>query len=280
VHPIRLHGSEHDKAQENTIFPDMIKRYIVLTLVTIIPLISKSQSYCNLIERIQDYQDSVKLKHLSDFDILDSTTFNIHQYLSFFDEIEIEEGIKFDVYYLDNFMDGNPYLYALKEGQNPVIKNKKSTYIFLNRNEIRAKNHIKPKDTNNGFLQYLFFSEFGEQFALKWHANYDNKYIICSKERLDAVVNEFLKYNKIDTLEKEREPPSFAVDLRELDKFALIDPSIKIVSTDKTYTITWIENRTHIGIYASTYQIQRQFPFEIKKIKDDILLKITIGFFY
>lgn len=258
----------------------MIKRFIILTLVAIIPLLSKSQSYCDVIERIQNYQDSVKLKRSSDFDILDSSTFDIHQYLSFFDEIEIEEGIKIDVYYFDNFLDGNPYLYALKVGQKLITQNKKSTYIFLNRDEIRAKNHIKPKDTNNGFLEYLFFSEFGEQFALKWHANYNNKYIICSNKRLDAVVNEFLKYNKIDTLENERELPSFAVDLRELDTFAQIDPSIKIVSTDKTITIKWIENRTHDGIYASTYVIQRQFPFEIKKIKDDILLKITIGFLY
>lgn len=258
----------------------MIRRYTILTVIAIIPLISKSQSYCDFIDRIQNYQDSVKLKLLSDFDIIDSTTFNIHQYLSFFDDLEVEEGIRIDVHYFDNFLDGNPYLYALQEGQKLVKMNKNSTYNFLNRNEIRAKNHIKPNDTDKGFLQYLFFSEFGEQFALKWHANYNRKYIICSKKKLDEVVNEFLLHNKIDTLKEEKELPLFSVDLKELDKFSQIDPTIIIGSANKSYTITWIENKTHDGIYACTYMIQRQYPFEIKKIKEDLLLKIEIGFLY
>ena len=45
-------------------------------------------------------------------------TFDIDTYLSLFDNIKIEKGFSINVYFFDNFLDGNPYLYALKENEN------------------------------------------------------------------------------------------------------------------------------------------------------------------
>ncbi len=243
-------------------------------------MIAKSQDYCDFIENVQNYQDSVKLKHTGDCDIIDTVTFDIDTYLSSFDNIVIERNIKLMYISLIYFLDGNPYLYALKNDQRLNDKNKKSLYKFLNKSEIRAKNHIIPKDTEIGFLQYLFFHEMGEQFALKWHSNYNEKFILCSKKKLDEVINEFKKYNQTQTGENEAEMPAFKVDLQALNKIAQINPAVEIELTNEFCAITWIEDRTHRGIYKCKYKIQRQFPYKIEKINEEQLLEITIGFLY
>ncbi len=256
-----------------------ILNYILVLIISTIPLISKSQDYCEFIQNIQNYQDSVKLKSVGDSDILDSNTFDIHTYLSFFDKIAVETGFIINVYFFDNFLDGNPYLYALKENERIVNKNKKALYKFLNKPEFRAKNHVKPKDSEIGFLQYLLFSEMGEQFALKWHSNYNEKYIICSKKELNEIVNEFRKDYQVETSEEEIEA-DFSVDSEELNKLEQINPTIKIESGNGYYTITWIENRTHSGIFKCTYQINKNESYNIEKIKEEKLLDIEMNIIY
>jgi hypothetical protein len=245
-----------------------IIRYILLIIVSIIPLISKSQEYCDFIQKIQDYQDSVKLKPNGDSDILDSNTFDINTYLSFFDKIELEKGFRINVYFFDNFLDGNPYLYALKENEKIADKNKRALYKALNKPDFRAKNHVNPKDSEIGFLQYLFFSEMGEQFALKWHANYNEKRIICSSD----MINRFIKEHTNNEM--------FSVDSISLEKLKLYHPEPNVKFNNNYCEITWIENRTHSGLFKCTYHIDRKAPFKITRINDDKLLDININFLY
>jgi len=255
-------------------------RLIHVTIFLSISLIAKSQDYCDFIQIVQDYQDSAKLKHVGDNDIIDSETFDINTYLSLFDKIEVEKDYKIGVYFFNNFLDGNPYLYALKNDQKLKDKNKKFLYKLLSKPEIRAKNHIVPKDSEKGFLQYLFFNEMGEQFTLKWHSNYNEKFIICTNKKLDEIINEFKKHNQPQTGENERELPAFIVDLNALNKLAEINPVVEIELTNEFCTITWIEDRTHNGIYKCKYKIQRQFPYKIEQINEEQLLEISIGFLY
>lgn len=257
-----------------------MNKLILITLILITSLIAKSQDFCNFIENVQNYQDSVKLKHVGDYHIIDTTTFDIDTYLSSFDNIVIEKEYKVDVYFFDNVLDGNPYLYALKNDQSLNDKNRKSLYKFLNNPEIRAKNHIVPKDFEIGFLQYLFFCEMGEQFALKWHSYLNEKFIICSKKKLDEVINQLKKYNQPHTEDSEIEMSEFQVDLQELDKLAQISPMVEVEMSNDFCTVTWIEDRTHRGIFKCKYQIQRKFPFKIEKLNEERLLKISIGFLY
>lgn len=257
-----------------------MNKLIFIALILTTSLFAKSQDYCDFIENVQKYQDSVKLIHTGEFDFIDPGTFDIDTYLSLFDNILVEKKFEIGVYFFDNFHDGNPYLYVLKSEYKLNDKNKESLYIFLNKPETRAKNHIFPKDSEIGFLQYLFFCEMGEQFALKWHSNYDEKFILCSKKKLDEVINEFKKYNHIQTEQDETEMPAFQVDLKELNKFAQINPTVEIELTKGFCLITWIEDRTHSGIYKCQYNIQRQYPYKIEKMNEELLVEITIGFIY
>jgi hypothetical protein len=231
-------------------------------------LIAKSQENCDFIQKVQIYQDSVKLIHIGDYDVIDSGTFDLKTYLSFFDSLEFVNKFRFNVYYFDNFLDGNPYLYALKENEKLVDKNKNALYKFLNNPDSRAKNHIKPKDSEIGYLQYLFFYEIGEQFALKWHSNYYEKRIICSSDQINKVSNE------LETSEM------FSTDSIGLIKLKDVSPEIIIESKEMHYIISWLENRTHNGIFKCSYQIERNSPFRIIRIKEERLLEISPNFLY
>lgn len=245
-----------------------MKNMFLVALFLTISLIARSQDYCDFIQNIQNYQDSVKLKHIGDYDVIDSATFDINTYLSSFDNIEIKKDYKIGVYFLDNFLDGNPYLYALKDDQKLKDKNRESLYNFLSKTEIRAKNQIVPKDSECGFLQYLFFYEMGEQFALKWHSYYDEKRIICSSDKLNSIISE-LATSEI-----------FSADSLGLKKLKEVSPKIIIEKSDKYYIISWLENRTHSGIFRCTYQISIKKPNKIDRIKEDKLLDIFMNFIY
>ena len=245
-----------------------MNKLIFITLFLTISLIVKSQNSCDFIMNVQNYQDSVKLKHVGEYDIIDSATFNINTFLKFFDNIEFENDYRIGVYFFYTFLDGNPYLYAIKNDQELKDKNKKSLYNYLNKPELRAKNHIVPKDSEEGFLQYLFFYEFGEQFALKWHSYYNEKRIICSSDKLDSVIND-LKTSEM-----------FSADSLGLIKLKEVSTNITIESTDKYYIISWLENRTHSGIFRCTYQISKKRPYKIDRIKEDKLLEINMKFIY
>ena len=245
-----------------------IQRYILFIIISLIPLILKSQDYCDFILKIQNYQDSVKFKQEGDFSTIDSNSFTIDTYLGYFNEIRVQKNYKIGLYYFKSLIGGNPFLYAIKE--NTEIKNtdKMSIYRFVNKPKHRAKNHIIPDDSGKGFLQYLFFSVMGEQFALKWHSYYSEKYVIYSNDKLIEVINML------------SDSEDFYVDLEELEKLNQISPQILIRKNEKDFLITWIENRTHSGIFRCTYQIKRSKPYPISLISEEKLLNIGLAFIY
>ncbi len=119
----------------------------------------------------------------------------------------------------------------------------------------------------------------GEQFALKWHSNYNEKYVICSKQRLGEIVRNFKVNNqsKNETKEVEEE---LTIDSKQLQTLTQKDPSIIITSEREYYKITWMENRTHRGIYLCDYIIQKQAPFKIERAKEELIMEISIGFLH
>lgn len=72
----------------------------------------------------------------------------------------------------------------------------------------------------------------------------------------------------------------FSADSLELIKLKKVLPEIIIDRNDNYYTISWLENRTHSGIYRCTYQISIKRPNKIDRIKEEIILEINMNFIY
>jgi hypothetical protein len=118
----------------------MIK-LIQLTIVLLIPFIAKSQDYCDFIQNVQNYQDSVELKQVGDSDILDSETFDVRTYTSLLTIEKTKMKKKLELLLYDNFLDGNPIYMHLTDGG--ILKHKiKSLYDKFNKTEIKHESHI------------------------------------------------------------------------------------------------------------------------------------------
>ncbi len=250
-------------------------KYILLIITLIFPLISKSQDYCSFIQKVQEYQNLVRLKSVAGTDIIDTSSFNLKTYLSFFDKIEIENRYKIGVYFIDEHFGGNPYLYAIRKNKDfDKNKDKEKLFELLSDSNLRAKNHIKPQNTEIGFFQYLFFSEMGEQFVLKWHSKYNEKYIICSQEEWDEIILELRNDNN------EGVESVYYIDSIGISKLEKIDPEIVVESKDDFYIIRWIENRTHRGIYWCKFQVKKKAPYAIEKVDEEKIVDILIDVVY
>jgi len=128
-------------------------------------------------------------------------------------------------------------------------------------------NNLIPVDSREGYLQYLFFNQMGEQFALYWHSYYGEKTVLCNKMDVEYFIS------------KERKE-SFEFDenkIRDLLNFD-ISPTVELDSTN--CTIHWYELYTHAGIFKNTYAIERKYPFRVKSIVSEQIATISPKFMY
>lgn len=279
-----------------------------------------AQIFSDFIDKVQTYQDSVKLTSGKLYNTLDSTTFNFEEYMRIFNKIKTADNYKLGCEYFDNFLDGKPYIYALKDTNslyntiklealkiirvdtlyktrlkivhrglfeflNDTTKEVNEfeiryverqfeeayhhkLYKFLNDSSNRAFNHIIPEDSEIGYTQYLFFSKFGEMFALKWHANYGNKSIITSKRDVSEIIKFYTNNELFDSNKNE---------LRKLLKLNLT-PTVQLNSNE--CLIIWYEIEEHNGVFRRTYRIDRKPPFTITLIEDKKLASISANFMY
>jgi hypothetical protein len=223
-----------------------------------------------------------------------------------FDKINIAPGFKSFLHYDDYFLGGSPIIYVIPENYNLMDTIKKRVerkiekkylrsslglvyldpstpkpdtvgnyenqmllyYHYLHDSTNRVSNYMIPENSDEGFLQYLFFSIMGEQFALSWHDNYREKKIICSAEGINDIIKNYKRSG------------AFEVDKKKLESSKEIDARIIISSTDKKYFLTWYELETHKGFYRRTYEIDRDPPYKIRLQENYQIFEIRLNFVY
>lgn len=253
-----------------------------------------AQNPVDFIERVQNYQKAVKIKHTGKFpDSIDTLTFNLNRYLQCFDKLIFPDGLRCYYIFADDKLGGSPILYFKIDSleintyiekkfqesvdQNNIDKSKiTKEFVDVRKHQIlcgfaannNARNYIKPEDTEIGYMQYLFFNQFGEQFALKWHSNYGQKSVIFSKKEMKRLYGYYS--NSAD----------FTCSMEDFEKLLRIKPTPIIEMRKDKCVITWYEIRTHTGIHRMTYEISRLSPFTIKTMEDIELLKINMEFIY
>lgn len=263
-------------------------KLVLIALFSIGILSAKAQSNCDFIEKVQAYQRAVKLKQPHQkFDVIDTTTFNTDTYKNLFTKLHLRAGMELRCVFSDEGTGGVPLLYAVPDTFN--VENyieQKLHKINLPNSEFekfkrmnfecelayepqrKASYNMIPEDNEEGYLQFLYFSQMGEQFALKWHANYGLNSVICSKEEMKRV------FKILSNVEM------YTIDTKKFN--ALMETNLEpIVRMDKDQCfVTWYEILIHNGIYFRTYAINRSFPHSIEKTIDGKILGIQANFVY
>jgi len=259
--------------------------------------ISKSQVNIDFIEKIQNYKETVKVSPTSSFynDYIDTSTFNIKTYMAKYSALKMDKkGYIYDYYYYDNFLDGRPFIYVRpqkfnltnhinKKANKIKLKGKereefirRGLYYFLEDSCNKANKNVFPEDTEEGFLQYLYFYEFGENFALKWHARYKKKHVITTNQEIEKILKQCTEQlSNTDTINDER--GQFRVEVDDCDtialqKFLLLGSLISVQFNIDNVVVKWLES-DRWGIFERTYKIMRAKPYHIELIDEERLVK-------
>jgi len=191
------------------------------------------------ISRILTIQNSAKLvKDADGLMTLNLESFDVERYIASFDKLDLGNNLKnFKVHYVGGFFAGYPMFYV-QEGEFLPIKDNHDPVKYFN-----------VEDSPEGYLQLLVYHIIGERFALLWHSNYEEKHIICTPERLNAVYearnnSEYGGRKIIDSLVFERNyAPTFTVNKDSL--------------TISVYTFSPFGG----GLNLESYSIKRASPF-------------------
>ncbi len=275
---------------------------VTLLLFQVKPIFSQ----CETIEKIQEYKNGIKItrSNTTNKNRIDTSTFNINAYMKLYPALKKEPAEKrkvFDCYYFDNFFDGKPHIYIRNKNFN-LIKhiNKKADkklkaderndfiqrnlFYFFNDSCNKADRHIVPDDTEEGYIQYLYFCEFGELFALKWHASYKEKEVICTKEKIAEIVKKYTEEYRYarTTVELDENgetiDPIFECDTVALQNLLQMESVFFIQSDNDSFIIKWLEIEKWWGIFERTYQIMRKSPYRIELMNEKHLVNFEYNF--
>jgi hypothetical protein len=232
------------------------------------------QNYVEYINKIQKYKENIKIKYSKETQIryIDTTTFNINEYMQMFDLLKFKDTTKnycFYYFYIDYQCSAYPRI-IVKEKD---INFQNNLYI-LNRGEkidfnyqlykTLAKDFLIPENSYMGYLQYLYFYELGNKFLFYGYASHQDKSIITSKKEKKKAIRKLYKQNfSIYDKSKEFDNIDFA-------------PKVNFTEDNEYCEIEWVEKR-YEGIYKCRYKISRT-DFNINKTFEKKLLKIRANF--
>ena len=138
-------------------------------------------------EKAKSYQQKVRsIKKLQEKSFIPSSKeeikklkedFNLQDYFTILDKIWVEEGYKFSFEYYKEHLGSEPILVTYPEGNPPDNES-------LTLNSDKYLEHIQLDGTPESYLQYIILKIIGGQFALRWHANYNDTEIIFTSKKI------------------------------------------------------------------------------------------------
>lgn len=201
-----------------------MKKVFLLTIALTAFTFCYAQDYNDFLDKLENYQKQVRIKMVGMHKAhLDPATFNSQKYLALFPALKPESLYHVDCYYFFTSLAGMPIWYAFSENEIESIKQKSKLFYkrknlkkwIMDRNDEkvggslkplikeirksrkyywkldsanRAIPHLVPEDNEMGYFQLLVFSQFGDRFALYWHAGSGARKIIRKRQQLEELI--------------------------------------------------------------------------------------------
>lgn len=289
----------------------IISTFIICILTLFYSNKIQSQDFSSFINEVDNYKRSAKFN--KSFTDIDSTTFNLKEYLEKFDKIKVRKGHLLDYKYFDNFLDGKPYFYAKSDSfildnylnqetlkcisidtiYNQEIKTKHSApFDFLNKNEKIKEYKIQYNtdsfnivyhrklyefltDSVNRGYNYIFpFDDKEGYFQYLYFKEFGERFCTKWHEAYNSK-RIILNQDEVSKLVKNYSREEFCEksEYKKLKKIKSINPNPQIELSEDYCRITLIEVGFN-GIYKRLYRINRSFPYGIKVENEIQLVKI------
>ncbi len=130
---------------------------------------------------------------------------------------------------------------------------------FLTDSTNKACNNVIPEDTKEGYMQYLFFHEYGEQFALAGHSLQKKRTIVCSETEVEEIAKRCAGMKCDKNVPQEECCECDSIALAETLRTG-VSPIIEM--REDGCFITLYEKDTS-GLFKETFQVMRSQPYKV-----------------
>jgi len=198
--------------------------------------------------------------------------FDVNQYFLVLTHLSMEPGYVLDYAYHSNLV---PHIYARKshEPQYPSLdvirqdKGKRSDterLLAYDHGAFDCHYHIRVDDTEDAFFQLVLLVIMGAQFALFWHALYNDMAIVCTHAGLEA---ELAKGNGLGN----PIPPYVLEQASRLD----LAPTVEMGGDEVLVRVAQFSKWG--GLFRKTYRVQRVFPHKFLDMRGQSLVEYDCG---
>ncbi len=220
----------------------------------------EGEKYQRKIYEIKKYQkkafvpkNEAEINKLKDF-------FQVKKYFEILENVYMEDGWEIGYKYKRARLGSEPIIIAYKTGNN--ITEKDDDYKKSSRHE-RFLKHVKLDKTPDSYFQYIILKIMASQFALGWHANYNDGEIVCTK----AMINNIL----------ERTDHLYHFDDDTIKKAKAIDPQTYVELNNEKAIVRTIIFSKWSGFVELKYRVDKEFPHKIIEIEKENLVEYNCG---
>ncbi len=190
--------------------------------------------------------------------------FDPNQYFDVLTNLSMQDGYALDYVYQGDDLGGYPLLYVHSLDQAPYAS---AAEIPDNTQLPDYHEHLNVQDTEQGYFEYVVLDVMADQFYLYWHANYNDRQIVCNRQEVNDIIE---RVNSGD----------FGASMNFLQQARArairnVEPTVNLrrnVVDVQVVTFTkWG------GFYRESYTINRSFPHTIVDVRQQILVPYDCG---
>ena len=167
--------------------------------------------------------------------------FNANDYFKVLTHISMQEGYSLDYVYQP------PYASMEDVPENTELGNYRDRLVI--------------EDMEQGYFEYAVMDMLAGQFYLVWHANYNDREIVCDREAADAIIDGINSGDfgyKLDAKQK-----------AQVRAMTNIEPAVTL--TGDSAIVEVVTFTKWGGFFRQTYTISRSFPHTIEMEEENLV---------
>ena len=167
--------------------------------------------------------------------------FNANDYFKVLTHISMQEGYSLDYVYQP------PYASMEDVPENTELGN--------------YRDRLEIEDMEQGYFEYAVMDMLAGQFYLVWHANYNDREIVCDREAADAIIDGINSGDfgyKLDAKQK-----------AQVCAMTNIEPAVTL--TQDSAIVEVVTFTKWGGFFRQTYTISRSFPHTIEMEEENLV---------
>ena len=238
-------------------------KYILLFMVSCLTTdtIQSQTYYSEFIQNLDSMKNTglrrTKKDNSEDYYIPEEAVKN---YIKLFNQLQCtRKNATVQCFYKCDRYGGRPVLVASSQDVNQLYKHKKLTPEWLYQNA--AHHYMVPVNSSPmALFQYLVFNEYGEQFALYWHALYTKRRILLKHPYRNPKSRKIRLYTN-------------SILNQELNSEALDKGIEPVVTMDENHCFITLFEENHTNIKQVKYRIERKYPWSITLLEEKPMIK-------